>query len=225
MRLPARFVAVQRALTCAAFDRLSVVPSTHERPHSTPAGRARQIATRAARKASLFSGMLALPGSVTAFTVVPDLLAVWNVQSQMVSDIAGAYGEAAWLTRQQLLLCLFKHGSARALGDVLVRVGEGAAKKCVSQQLMHRTATKVGIDVGRRAVAQTAARAVPIIGAMGVGAFAYFDTQQVGRTTIGLLEEKKRGGVGRMSEIEIGVPATGHARRVSRQRRRVIRWA
>lgn len=70
--------------------------------------RSQQIAMLAGAQAATVSGTLALPpGPLGMLTIVPDLLAVWKIQAQMVADIAGAFGKNAHLSQEQMLYCLF----------------------------------------------------------------------------------------------------------------------
>src|SRR5574342_881710 len=108
----------------AILDVLARVPGTRERPTERPAERARQIAESAARRASVTAGALALPvGPIGWLTILPELMAVWRIQVQMVADIAGAYGKHATLTREHMLYCLFRYAAAQAVRDLVVRMG------------------------------------------------------------------------------------------------------
>lgn len=52
------------------------------------------------------------------------LIAMWRIQSQLVSDIASVYGKTANLGKEHMLWCLFKHSAAQAFTDVAFRAGE-----------------------------------------------------------------------------------------------------
>jgi hypothetical protein len=107
------------------------------------------------------SGALALPpGPAGLITILPDLVAVWRIQAQMVADIAGAFGKAAVLSRAQMLYCLFRHSAAQAVRDLLVRFGE--------RQLFQRAAARVGVRVAQRTIAKSVSRWLPIVGVVGV---------------------------------------------------------
>jgi len=83
------------------------IPGTAEKKSVDPAQRARVIARSAAKKAALTAGSLALPpGPLGWLTVLPELVAVWKLQAQMVADIAGIYGNKAELTREQMIMDL-----------------------------------------------------------------------------------------------------------------------
>ena len=91
------------------LDVIIHVPATAEPASETPGARCRAIIRGAALKAAGVSGALALPpGPWGMLTVLPDLIMVWQMQAQMVADIAGAYGQTALLSPEQMLYCLFR---------------------------------------------------------------------------------------------------------------------
>ena len=66
------------------------VPESREHAVDRPANAAKTLARKAAARAAAMSGALALPPGVFGMlTVLPDLIAIWRIQSQMVVDIAG----------------------------------------------------------------------------------------------------------------------------------------
>src|SRR6267142_2491407 len=130
----------------AALERfLSQIPDTDEPEGRSPEERARVIARNAAIKAAVASGALALPpGPLGYVTIIPELVAIWKIQAQMVADIAGTFGKTAHLSREQMMFCLFLHAAAQAVRDI----------------------------------------------AVGVGAYAYYDTGQVANTAIDLFRRE-----------------------------------
>ena len=104
------------------------------------------------------------PGPLGWLTIAPELLAVWKIQAQMVSDLAGIHGKTATLTREHMVYCLFRHTAAQLLRDVAVRVAQRSAGGSI-------------------------ARWLPVVGAFGVGAYAFYDTSQVAGTAIELFEK------------------------------------
>ncbi len=193
-----------RALTLRSVDRdpgkvvgetvlnfLGRVPHTDEHRAGAPATRAQTIANGAARRAAAAAGGLALPpGPFGWLTVLPELVTVWKIQAQMVADIAGSYGKSAFLSREQMIYCLFRHSAAQAVRDLVVRAGERYLVQKVSLQALQVVARAVGVRVTQQALGKTMSRVVPLIGAVGVGAYAYFDTRQVARTAIALFERE-----------------------------------
>ena len=72
------------------LDFVGHIPGTAEKESLDPAQRARVIARSVSRKAAVTAGSLALPpGPLGWLTVLPELVAVWKLQAQMVADIAG----------------------------------------------------------------------------------------------------------------------------------------
>jgi uncharacterized protein (DUF697 family) len=188
--LPAAFDPAQR-IGQAILDVVGAVPHAAT-PRAgvvlrDPKGEAEAIARSAATRTALAAGGLALPpGPLGWLTVLPELLAVWRLQAQMVADIAAVYGQQATLSREQMLYCLFRHTTAQAMRDIVARVGGRLLVREVPVRTLQRIARVVGVSLSRRALGRGVARWMPVVGAVGVGAYAYFDTRQVARTAIAL---------------------------------------
>jgi hypothetical protein len=167
------------------------VPKTGERKSGGPERRARAIMSEAANKAALAAGTLALPpGPLGWLTILPELAAVWRIQRQMVADIAGAYGVDARLDTSQMMYCLFRYTAAQAVRDVAVQVGARAFVQDAPLHVIEKAATKIGVGMSGRLAGRSIARWLPVIGALGVGAYAYYDTGRVARTAIELFSRE-----------------------------------
>jgi hypothetical protein len=167
------------------------MPATRERRSAAPADRARAIAASAAARAAATAGGLALPpGPLGWITILPEVVAVWRIQAQMVADIAGAYGKQRYLSREQMIYCLFRHTAAQAVRDLVVRVGERVIVRRASAGILQSIARKVGVRVTERAIGKGLSRWLPVVGALGVAGYAFYDTGQVARTAIGLFEQE-----------------------------------
>jgi hypothetical protein len=59
----------------------------------------------------------------------------------------------------------------------------------VTYSVIERIAKTVGIKVTQRAVGSGISRWLPVVGAMGVGGYAYYDTGQVARTAIAMFSQ------------------------------------
>ena len=118
------------------------------------------------------------------------MLAVWKIQSQMVADIAALYGKKSTLTEEQMVYCLFRHSAAQAVRDLVVRVGERVLIKRGSLTLLESVARKVGLKLTRKVIGKGLSRWIPVAGAIGVGAYAWYDTAQVAATAIELFEQE-----------------------------------
>lgn len=189
-QVPAVIAPAERGrIAEAILDFVSHVPDSSVAGSTAPADAARRLASRAARRAALTAGSLALPpGPLGWLTLLPELLAIWKIQAQMVSDIAAAYGRHATLGREQMLWCLFRHTTAQAFRDLVVRMGDRLVFRQASYGVVERIARQVGIKLTRRTLGSGVARWLPVIGALGVGAYAHHDTGQVARTAIAMFE-------------------------------------
>jgi hypothetical protein len=178
---PSRRIAQQ------ILDFLAEVPASRERPHEQPRARSETIARAARRKAFLASSSLALPpGPLGWLTVLPELVAIWRIQAQMVADIAGACGQRTTVTREQMMYCLFRHAASQALRDLVVRTGQRWIVQTATMQAIQRVAERIGVKLSERAVGSSLARMVPVAGAVGVGTYAWYDTRQVAHTAIAM---------------------------------------
>jgi hypothetical protein len=167
----------------------STVPSSPEERRDSPAARAQELTKAAASQAAATAGALALPpGPLGMLTVIPDLVAVWHIQRQLVADIAACYGKSAELQREAMVYCLFKHAAAQVVRDLAVRLGTRLLLRRATVQTMERSLQRIGVAVSQRALGRSISRWVPLAGAVGVGAYAFYDTMQVGRTATELFE-------------------------------------
>ncbi len=167
-------------------------PEPELRVSTTPRAAADRAIEAAAGKAALAAGALALPpGPLGWATIAPEMLAVWQIQRQLVADVAALYGRSAELGPAQMLWCLFRHTAAQALRDLSVRVGERIIVRPAAQLLLQRVAAAVGVQLGKQAAGRMLSRWVPLVGAAGVGAYAWWDTRQVGRAALQLFEREQ----------------------------------
>ena len=189
--LPVARDAPLRDVEGAIERAIAVVPAPRTHAMSDPAAAAEAIARRAAKKAALLSGSLALPpGPLGMLTVLPDLFLIWKTQRQMVADIFGLYGRSAELTRVHMLYCLFRHAASQVLRDVVVRTGQRVIVQKLASGALHGIVQRVGVTLTKRVAGTAASRWVPLAGAAAVGAYAYWDTLQVARTAHKLLDAR-----------------------------------
>ena len=180
--LPARKVegTIERVITA--------IPAPRTRPVMHPDTEAAGIAQRAAKRAAVLSGSLALPpGPFGLMTVLPDLYLIWQTQRQMIADIFELYGRTPELTRTHMLYCLFRHAASHVLRDVAVRAGERLIVRQATTGALATLLNNVGISVTQRIIGSAAGRWVPVVGAVAVGGYAYWDTMQVVKTARMLL--------------------------------------
>jgi hypothetical protein len=168
---------------------LGKIPQTSQSESITPHQSAQSIANAAAAKAAAAAGALALPpGPIGWLTILPELHTMWKIQTQMVADIAGAYGKTAALSREQMVYCLFRHGAAMAVRDVVVRVGDRYLVRQLSPKVLEKVAKKIGVKITQKSLGKAVSRWLPVVGALGVGAYAFYDTVKVAKTAMDLFE-------------------------------------
>jgi len=168
----------------------STVPASPEQVNATPAARVHDMTMAAASQSAAVAGALSLPpGPLGMLTVIPDLVAVWHIQRQLVADIAACYGKTGELRREAMVYCLFRHAAAQVVRDLAVRIGERLLLRSAPTKLMERSLQRVGLVVSQRAMGRALSRWVPIAGAVGIGAYAFYDTVQVGKTAQALFEQ------------------------------------
>ncbi|MBK6805077.1 MAG: hypothetical protein IPG84_09575 [Betaproteobacteria bacterium] len=164
------------------------VPAARSHPVAHPDDTAMELARKAAQRAAMVSGSLALPpGPLGMLTVLPDIYVIWRIQRQMVADIFGLYGRSAELTRTHMLYCLFRHAASQVLRDVAVRAGQRVVLQQLSGGALKGALARVGATVTKRLAGNAAARWVPLAGAAAVASYAYWDTLQVAKTAHRLL--------------------------------------
>lgn len=120
----------------------------------------------------------------------------------MVSDIAAVFGQTASLGSEQMLYCLFRHTAAQAVRDLVVRVGERLVVKRATVQALQRIAAAIGIKVAQRTIGKSLSRWVPVLGAVGVGGYAYYDTNQVAKAALELFSNEL------LPEASVAIPVT-----------------
>lgn len=166
------------------------MPTSSHKKSKTPAEAARKAANEAAVKAAAAAGTLALPpGPLGWVTILPEMVAVWKIQAQMVADIAAFYGKNGSVTQEQMLYCLFKHTASQAVRDLVIRVGERMLVKRASLRMLQAVVQRVGVKLTQRVIAKGVSRWLPVVGALGVAAYAYYDTAQVAKVATELFEK------------------------------------
>lgn len=194
--MPAQALSVRASiaarLTDAVLELAGRVPASSVAASDDPEHKARAITSVACKKAAAISAGLAMPpGPWGLVTVIPDLAIIWDLQARMVADIAAVYGQSASLGREHMLWCLFKHTGAQAFRDFVVRSGERWLVKKASLAVIQSAAQMIGIKLSQQAISKGASRFVPIVGAVGVGLYAYRDTREVSRAAIELFSKMR----------------------------------
>jgi hypothetical protein len=192
---------------------VSKLPPSLEPPDPFPTERGRALARRTALRAAGVAGTFSLPpGPLGLLTVVPDLLSVWRLQRQMVADIAAAFGRRDALTRETMTLCLFKHGGAFVTHGILARAGEETVVRVISNRTLQQLLEKIAVRLLQRLATKSMVKWLPLVGAIGAGAYVYYDTVQVASNAIELFSGRLR--------MESSDPAPQHPPKSRRHRAR-----
>ena len=172
---------VKTQITGVLLDVVLSIPQSKEPASPIPDVRAAELIKKACRTTAGISGGAALvPGPLGLLTILPDMYAIWRVQSQLVADIAAVHGKLCALTQEQMLWCLFKHSAAHVAGDFVVQVGERYIVHPRSLQWMQKAVGFLGIKIAQRVLGKSLARYLPLLGAAAVARYAYMDTKKVG---------------------------------------------
>jgi len=186
-----------RKVSAKLIELVGSIPLSGEHAAATPRTRARALVRKSALKSAAISGSLALPpGPLGLVTILPDLYAIWRIQAQLVADIAAVYSKTGFLTTETMLFCLFKHAAAQAVRDLIVRAGERVLIERPTWRTLQRISAKIGAKTTQRILGRGASRWVPIVGALGVAGYAYYDTRAVGQTAMDLFSKDIDGGAG-----------------------------
>lgn len=177
--------SIQEMFNSIIFNLITDIPDSLLCPNNDPDKRADVLIKQAALKAATVSTSLSIPAGFTGvLTSSPDIAAVWRIQAQLVSDIACTYGKFAMLSREAMVWCLFRHSAASLLRDVAVRTGSRIVVQKLSLTALQKLLQKIGVKISANFLGRIALRAIPAIGAIGNGAYTYFDTTEVGKTAM-----------------------------------------
>ena len=171
------------AITAKLLELFGSIPVSRELHSPTPDERATAIIKSACIKAAATSATLTLPaGPLGLLTIIPELAVIWQIQRQMVSDIASVYGKTSSLTNESMAYCLFKQGLSVTLSALVVKVGQKYLVRHASTQFMQKILQKVGISMTEKLLSRSITRFLPGVGAALMGTVSYRDTLRVGRS-------------------------------------------
>ena len=177
-------------LSSAVLAIVAAIPESRERPSSHPEARAQLLAERAARSSARISGLAALvPGPLGLLTVLPDLIALWRIQSQLVADIAAVYGYGTQLDASHMLWCLFQQEEGRSARELAMRMGERMLIRPWGLRVLRNGATRAGLKLSQRSIGALMARALPLVGSACIAGYAYFDTHRVAKSATALFAQ------------------------------------
>ncbi len=175
------------ALSEKIYDFITKAPPSHLPKSTNPNEDAQRIIKTASLKAAAVSGALALPpGPLGMMTILPDLVAIWRIQSQMVADIAATYGKQGFLNKETMMYCLFKEGSQQFLRDVIMRIGDRYILRKTSLNFINKISGRIGGWLTTKLLGRNISRWIPIVGAAAMGYYTKKDTEGVGKIALEL---------------------------------------
>ena len=181
----AREREIQDKLLGILFKVINEIPPSAEKQKSDAVFHAHKLIGEAALKAAAISGALALPpGPLGWLTILPDLAAIWRLQAQLVADVGALFGKKGKLTEESVIYCLFRHAAAQIVRDLVTRMGGRVVVQRVSVRVTENILASIGVKLVQRVARGGLWRFLPAVGALFVAAYAYYDTDQVGRTAI-----------------------------------------
>ncbi|BDA80497.1 hypothetical protein LPTSP3_g34270 [Leptospira kobayashii] len=150
-----------------------------------------QLVQNASFKTGLVSATCSLPpGPLGLLSILPELLVIYRIQGHLVLDIAALHGKEVHVTRELLLYCLFKHGSAHVFRKVIEETSLKILIRPTTVMLFQSLLEKVGLLITKTVLRKQFARWIPLGGAVVTGTFAYFDTKKVGTTAHALFSKE-----------------------------------
>jgi hypothetical protein len=170
---------------------VAIIPVSSEPLAAAPGARSAQLCESAARTTAKISGLAAVvPGPLGLLTILPDIIAMWQIQSQLVSDIAAVYGKTSIISKEHMLWCLFKHSAAQTFRDVAYRMAERFLVQPLSMHAIGKLTQAIGVKLSQRTAGEAIARFLPLVGAAVVAGYAYYDTKKVGAAAIDLFSKE-----------------------------------
>jgi hypothetical protein len=88
-----------------------------------------------------------------------------------------------------MIICLFRHGDALLMRGVFAHVGQSVLIRRVAARTLQQLLAKIAVRVTQRLAAKGLSRWLPLLGALGVGAHAYYDTSHVAANAIELFSK------------------------------------
>ncbi|MEQ9262097.1 MAG: hypothetical protein RLP14_02940 [Owenweeksia sp.] len=138
-------------------------------------------------KSSSVSAALSVPGGVVGvLSVIPDVMTVWRIQAQMISNVAAAYGKNSLLTREQMLWCMFRQVGVGLVKELVVQQGGRYLVKHYGKKNLTDLIHKLGVKIAHNQASRWAGRIIPVVGSVSAGALTYYDTKRVGKNAMQL---------------------------------------
>lgn len=166
---------------------LTDIPDSAEFVSVSPYARAQELCEAAAKATAKISGQFAMsPGPVKPSVLLSDMVAMWEIQKQLVADIASVYGRTSRLGKEQMLWCLVKHSAVQTFRDVVYRAGNRFFTHPLSLKVLRKLAATNGLNISPGDMSKSITSFLPVIGASAVTWYAYNDTKKIGAAAIAM---------------------------------------
>lgn len=142
---------------------------------------------RTALKTASISAALSVPGGITGFvSMVPEIAAIWRLQSQMVGSIALSHGYESNPGCEQMIWCMFRQFGFGVVSKYVFQQGGVYVVKQMNSQAFQAAIKHIGVQMIKHQGGRAASRLVPLAGSIASGALSYRDTQRVGNNALQL---------------------------------------
>ncbi len=111
---------------------------------------------------------------------------MWEIQKQLVADIASVYGRTSRLGKEQMLWCLVKHSAVQTFRDVVYRAGNRFFTHPLSLKVLRKLAATNGLNISPGDMSKSITSFLPVIVASAVTWYAYNDTKKIGAAAIAM---------------------------------------
>ncbi len=141
-----------------------------------------QLVRNTSIQTSSISAALSIPGGVTGLiTVLPEITAIWRLQSQMITNIAALHGQTHLVTREQMLYCMFRQMGFGLVKEYVFQRGGVYLVRKMSDQAFSAVLQKLSRGLITRQGTRMAGKIIPLVGSISAGALSYYDTFRVGK--------------------------------------------
>lgn len=142
---------------------------------------------RTAYKTASLSAALAVPGGVAGLiSMVPELAAVWRMQTQMVGSIARTYGYEKTTGPEQMMWCMMRQFGMGVVSKYVFQKGGVYVVRRMNSDAARKVAGAIGVNLLKLQGSRAASRLIPLAGSVASGALSYRDTHRVGHNALRL---------------------------------------
>lgn len=163
------------------FSKTPNRPSINEAP---------SIVNEYALKCAGVSGFASLaPGPFGLLTIIPDIIMVLRLQTEMLAKLSAAYRKEKFVTKEIVLFMLFQGVGSLGISFVIVKSSQLIVKRA-SARLIQKIVTMLGGRILQRTISQAASRFIPIIGPIAMAIWIRHMTKKIGNEAMNILSKE-----------------------------------